>query len=257
VSESPTTTGQYIYCIISGGEPREFSRPGIGGRGDPVHTLAFSDLAAVVSDSPEVEYERSRACMIAHTLVLEEVMQEGAILPVRFGTVASSAEAVRAQVLERRYEELTGLLADMEGRAEVGLKAVWPEGIIFQEIVREAPPAMRKLQEKIQGRPPAETYFERMKLGEMIESAMNQKRDADAGKLMARLGPLAEQHKLNALFMDRMVLNGAFLVHRDRQAEFDAAVQELDSEMGSRVTFKYVGPVPPYNFVSIVIRWED
>ena len=29
-----------------------------------------------------------------------------------------------------------------------------------------------------------------------------------------------------------------------------------DAEMQKRVMFKYVGPVPPYNFVNIVIHWD-
>jgi len=54
-----------------------------------------------------------------------------------------------------------------------------------------------------------------------------------------------------------MVLNAAFLVDEARQVEFDAAVERLDQEMGKRLIFKYVGPVPPYNFVNIVVTWED
>jgi len=54
-----------------------------------------------------------------------------------------------------------------------------------------------------------------------------------------------------------MVLNAAFLVKEARQADFDEAVKWLDEEMGKRIIFKYVGPVPPYNFVNIVVTWED
>jgi hypothetical protein len=54
-----------------------------------------------------------------------------------------------------------------------------------------------------------------------------------------------------------MVLNAAFLVNRDREAEFDQAVQQLDAEMGHRMIFKYVGLAPPYNFVNILLRWEE
>jgi len=254
--EPKTPTGKYMYCIIRSPEPRQFATRGIGERGDIVHTVPFMNLAAVVSDSPTVEYESSRRNMMAHTLVLEEVMREFTLLPVRFSTVAPSAEAIQEKVLKRRFGEFNGLLTEMEGRVELGLKAFWYEGVIFHEIVEDDPP-IRRLRDSLMGRTPEETYYERIRLGEVVEAAIWKKRDEDAEKILSPLRPLGYQSQVNKVVTDRMVLNAAFLVERSRQGEFDAAVKRLDEEMGKRLIFKYVGPVPPYNFVSIVVTWED
>jgi hypothetical protein len=250
-----TPMGKYVYCIIRCPEPRQFTTLGVGERGDVVHTTHFISLAAVISDSPVIEYERTRRNMMAHTLVLEEVMQEFTILPVRFGTVAPSADALQEQVLKRRYDELNGLLAEMEGRVELGLKAFWYEDSIFQEIVEENPP-IRRLRDSLMGRTPEESYYDRIRLGEMIENTMWKKRDEDAENILTPLRPLVHRTRANKVITDRMVLNGAFLVDGARQPEFDETVEELDEEMGNRLIFKYVGPVPPYNFVNIVLRWD-
>ena len=254
--EPETPIGKYMYCIIRSSEPRQFTTLGIGERGDIVHTVHFMSLAAVVSDSPVVEYESSRRNMMAHTLVLEEVMREFTILPVRFGTVAPSAEAIQEKVLKRRFGEFHGLLQEMEGRVELGLKAFWYEEGIFQEVVEENP-SIRRLRDSLMGRPAEETYYDRIRLGEMVENAMWKKRDGDAEKILIPLRPLVYKTRANKVVTDRMVLNAAFLVDEARQAEFDAAVKRLDEEMGKRLIFKYVGPVPPYNFVNIVVTWED
>ena len=254
--EPETPMGKYMYCIIRCPEPRQFTTLGIGERGDIVHTIHFEDLAAVVSDSPNIEYDSSRRNMMAHTLVLEEVMQEFTILPVRFGTVAPSAEAIQEKLLKRRFGEFHGLLQEMGGRVELGLKAFWYENVIFQEIVEENPP-IRRLRNSLVGRTAEETYYERIRLGEMIENAMWKKRDEDAEKILTPLRPLVYETRANKVITDRMILNAAFLVDEARQAEFDAAVERLDEEMGKRLIFKYVGPVPPYNFVNIVVTWED
>ena len=251
-----TSAGRYIYCIIRCPEPRQFTTRGIGERGDIIHTVHFMDLAAVVSDSPIMEYEPSRRNMMAHTLVLEEVMQAFTILPVRFGTVAPSAEAVQEKVLKRRFGEFHGLVRELENRAELGMKAFWYEHSIFQEIVEETP-AIRRLRDALLDRPAEETYHQRIRLGEMIEAAMWKKRDIDAEKILARLRPLVHQTRDSKILTDRMVLNVAFLVDRSRQSAFDEAVHRLDEEMGQRLIFKYVGPVPPYNFVNIVVHWEE
>jgi hypothetical protein len=53
-----------------------------------------------------------------------------------------------------------------------------------------------------------------------------------------------------------MLLNGAFLVCKERVTEFDKAVQKLDERYGERMKLKYVGPLPPFNFIEIVIHWD-
>ena len=253
--EPETLEGKYMYCIIRSLEPRQFATRGIGERGDIVHTVHFVSLAAVVSDSPVVEYESSRRNMMAHTRILEEVMQEFTILPVRFSTVAPSAEIVQ-KVLKQRSIEFHDLLAEMEDRVELGLKTFWYEKVIFEEIVEENPP-IRRLRDGLMGHSPEETYYERIRLGEMIEAAMWKKRHEDAERMLDQLRPLVYKTQANKVITDRMVLNAAFLVDQARQAEFDAVVERLDAEMGTRLIFKYVGPVPPYNFVNIVVRWEE
>lgn len=254
--ERETAAGKYMYCIIRCPEPRQFATRGIGERGDVVHTVRFRDLAAVVSDSPIVEYESNRRNMMAHTLVLEEVLQRWDILPVRFGTVAPSAEAIEERVLRRRYGELHGLLQEIAGRVELGLKAFWYEQTIFEEIVAEDP-AIRRMRDALAGRPPEESYYERLELGEMVEQAMWKKRAQDGERILSPLRPLAVRVRDGKVLTDRMVLSAAFLVDRARQQAFDGAVRKLDEEMGRRLLFRYVGPVPPYNFVSITVSWEE
>jgi len=52
-----------------------------------------------------------------------------------------------------------------------------------------------------------------------------------------------------------MILNAAFLVSRDREADFDARVKEIAAR-SPNLTFRYTGPWPPYNFVNIRLKLE-
>ena len=253
MATSDKQLGKYLYCIIRSPEPVALQSKGIGGQDAPVTTIHHRNLACVVSDSPVVEYDNSRRHMMAHTLVLEEVMRAYTILPVRFGTVAPSAESVHDRLLVGRHDELNRMLLEMEDQREMGLKAFWFEEAIFAEILDENP-AIRKLRDGLIGKRPEETYFERIRLGEMIGKAMDTKRDLDSERILTRLRPMVHKTVLNKTIADRMVLNAAFLVNRQHEAGFDGAIQALDAEMGKRVMFKYVGPVPPYNFVNIVFH---
>jgi hypothetical protein len=127
---------------------------------------------------------------------------------------------------------------------------------VYREIVEENPP-IRELRDSISGKSPDGSYYERIRLGEMVKAAMDRKRDSDAAGILAALRPLAYKGKVNSTLSDRMVLNAAFLVDSSREPEFDQVVHRLDADMGQREAFKYVGPVPPYNFVNIVVNWDE
>jgi hypothetical protein len=249
------TAGKYFYCILRSAEPLEFNTRGIGERGDKVTTITYNDLTAVVSDSPAIEYDNSRRNMMAHTAVLEEAMREFTILPVRFGMVAPDAKAIYEQILKRRYDEFDRMLHGMEGRVELGLKAFWYEDVALREIIAENE-VIRQLRDGLVGRPAEETYYDRIRLGELVEKAVTRKRAADAEVILKRLNPIARDSRINKVITERMILNAAFLVRRERESEFDLAVQEMDREMGQRLMFKYVGSAPPYNFVNIIIKWD-
>jgi len=220
---------QYLYCVVRCPQPRHFETLGMGERGDFVRTINFKDLAAVASDSPELRYDNTRRNMMAHMRVLDEVMADYTVLPIRFDSVAPSPDAVREQLLKARYGELSALLDAMEGRIEMGLKAFWYEDVVFQD--------------------------ERIRLGELVEADLKSRRVKDADSIIERLRPLAEKTQVHATFADHMVVNAAFLIARTREAEFDAAIRRLDAEMGHRLLTKCVGPVAPYNFVNVHMRW--
>jgi len=52
-----------------------------------------------------------------------------------------------------------------------------------------------------------------------------------------------------------MIMNAAFLVSREMEQAFDARVKEIGQQY-DKLTFKYTGPWPPYNFVNIRLKLE-
>jgi len=254
---------KYLYCIIKCGEERSFNGvPAIGGRGDEIHSVVFDDLACVVSDSPDMKYDSTRANMMAHETVIEQVMKEFTVLPVRFSTVTrkdsgSPVEDIRHKLLESRFKEFQSLHGEMDNRVELGLKALWrDEKAIYEEIVNENR-ELRKLRDSVEGKSPQATHFDRLRLGEMVKKSLDQKRDKEAKMLLARLRPVTDRVRENKIIMDRMVLNAALLVSKDRERECDEVVKRLDEEAGERMVFKYTGPDPPFNFCEIVVNWEE
>ena len=241
----------YVYGVV-GSEGRGGSAArGLGG--EQVYILQGGEVAALVSPAPPAGYPATRANVVAHHLVLEEAMQTGAVLPMRFGIVAPSAQAIQELVLRPRLAELKGLLARVAGKLELGLKVYWQEQVVFQEIVAENQ-ELRALRDSLVGRPARETKPERIRLGQMVEADLWAKRERDSSQILAILRPLAHDMAIGKIAAEMMVLDAAFLVRAERQSEFDEAMTELHQELGRRLAFKYVGPLPPYSFVSITLE---
>lgn len=259
--------GRYIYCIIESNETRNFGPLGIGGRGDEVYTVCYHDLAAVISKTETMKYPVNRQNTIAHQRVLEEVMKNHILLPVRFDTIAESKkkrgifesheDRIRRQVLQSRYKEFKDLLADMSNKIEFGVKGIWVDiDTILMEIVRENS-NIALLNKQVKNMPPTQSQAERVKLGEMVKEALEQKKTIEENRVLIGIKRFSVDFKQNKRFGDRMFMNDAFLVRTDQEKEFDNAIDELNTKYNGRMNFKYFGPVPPCNFVEIVVTWED
>jgi hypothetical protein len=246
--------GYYLYGIIGTDEAKNFGTMGIGGRKDMVSTISYEDVSAIVSRTPVIRYDLSRENLLAHQRVIEEVMKEFTVLPVRFCTIAESAEDIRG-VLRKRHSEFKGLLRDMDNKVELGVKVLWRDiKAVFSEIGEEG--NIKKLKEKIGLMPLDRSQSERIALGKMVQKALEVKKEREAEGILDILRPLAVETKLNKVHGDSMVLNAAFLVDGGRVRDFDGKISELSAMKNGRMIFKYVGPVPPFNFVNIVVEWR-
>ncbi len=250
MKQASTKEGRYIYCIIGIGESKTFGHLGIGGRNDLLYTVCFDNLAAVVSDSPLMKYSISRENTIAHEKAIEEVMKEYTVLPARFGTIAEDEEKVK-QILEKESGNFKTLLAKMEGKKELGLKAIFKEGIYADILVKYE--EIRVLKEELVNLPPERTIYQRVEIGRMVQEALEKEKERYKSQILDVLSPLVEELKINNNYGERMFLSAAFLINKDKEELFDQKVQEFDAKYGEKVNFKYVGTVPPFNFVNLVI----
>ena len=246
---------KYIYCIIASNEAQSFGPLGIGGRGDEVYTICFNDIAAVVSNSPIKKYPVSRENLIPHEKAVEEVMRYYTVLPVRFCTIAEDEEKVK-KILEKEHDRFVDLLRDMEGKKELGLKAIFKEEDIYKDIL-EKYKDIKVLKEKIAALPTEKTYLQRAKIGEMVKVALEEEKEKCKRDILKILSPLAVEVKTNNTYGELMIVSAAFLVEKHREAEFDQRVNELADKYDDKMKFKYVGTLPPFNFVNMVINMGD
>jgi hypothetical protein len=245
-------TAVYVYCVTpapSGDGEDRFTSEAIGG-GGPVRLVRFEDLAAVVSDSPNMRYTLRREYLDAHQRVLGEALSRSDVLPVSFGSLARNDQQVVELLLRGQRTDLHRYLEYVHDRIEMDVRVFWEQEQLFAEIVAENS-AIAELRDQIALEHPDASYFLRLQLGEMTEAAIREKREAEAERLLEQLSPLAADLKVNSPQTEMMVLNAAFLVDRAEREALDRQVQALiDAEEG-RLHVQYVGPLAPYNFVTL------
>lgn len=79
--------------------------------------------------------------------------------------------------------------------------------------------------------------------------------ERDAQAILEALRPQATAARVVSPIGERMVLNAAFLVERERLDAFDAKVRSLAAR-SEWLTFQYTGPWAPYHFADIRLRLE-
>jgi hypothetical protein len=241
---------KYVYGVVpaSAAPP---ARAGIGGAA--LETIASGGTAAIVSDVAAGDLEAGRAELMIHAQVLEDALEKGVVLPMRFGVVMADSDAVRDRLLDRHSDALLAQLAELEGKVELHLRAVFDETALMAEVVREDP-QIAALREALRDQDENATYYERIRLGEMVAAAVEHKRETEGRELLDVLAPHALALEEGELGHERVALNASFLVEREHMAELDQAVEELGRTHAGRMSLKYTGPLPAHSFVELSVQ---
>jgi hypothetical protein len=235
----------YVYGVLRAAERESAAATGVTGAS--VRTVEHGELAALVSDLEGGELMAAREVR-AHWRVVEAASKAATVIPVRFGTVMASDQAVVEQLLAPQAERLTGHLQALAGQVQLGVKGEYEEDALLREVVREAP-AVKALRERVRTLPDAAGYYDRIRLGELVAAEVERRRGQDTGLALERLAPHARATKTNEPKTASGAFDLAFLVARDGIDPFSAAVGELSDALGERVGIRYIGPLPPYSFV--------
>jgi hypothetical protein len=246
------SAGRYVYCIVQSEGPLSFGPVGIGSEPADVHTVHYRDIAAVVSNTPMVVQDPTRDNVLAHQRVNETVMRQHTVIPMSFGTVFKTDDDI-IELLRSAYDAFRDVLMKMQDKFEFGLKVLWDREQIIREI-EEEDEDIRRLKGEISSQK-GSTYFARMQYGRMIDAALQARSEHYVTEIFEALRHVSVASRSNKPIGDRMIMNAAFLVAREAEEDFDARVKEVGVRY-DKLTFKYTGPWPPYNFVNIRLKLE-
>jgi hypothetical protein len=217
----------YIYGVVEEA-PGDL---GLGLDGSPLRAVLVGRIVAVVSEherAPEAEEER----LWQHEAVLERLLEEGAVLPMRFGAIAAG-EGELGSLLRAREEEFVALLAMVRGAVELSVRAeLSPSrsprdgGETDATVVRSGTEYMRD-----RGRVLREVEETKERLHQPLKD-------------LARRSLVLESRTAHGF---EGAFRAAYLVDVERVEAFARRVEGLAERFGGEVSC--TGPWPPYSFV--------
>jgi hypothetical protein len=266
--------GYYVYGIVGDvGERNQVfqKKPGFSKGIDPAHpvyTLPYQAIQAIVSKVSLQEFGQEEleanlediqwveAKVLAHQRVLEAVLADHTLVPMRFCTIYRSESGVQ-EVLAKHYDDFVEALAHLKGKQEWGGK-VYCDGQTLAQRVGESSNKVKELKAEMEEKSSGAAYFLKKKVYDVITEEVEQASDEYAQRSHDRLSSHAEEAVVNPLQSkeltgrdEAMVLNGAYLVAEERLTAFRAELESLKEEYGDLgFIYEMTGPWPPYNFVS-------
>jgi Gas vesicle synthesis protein GvpL/GvpF len=209
----------WIYALC---ELPELPLPPVHGLADaPLETIAEGPLVAVLSRHADSPAEPGLDALLQHERVVESLMGDRGVLPVRFGMRLPAVDDVR-EVLAERRDVLLEALDRVRGRVELAVRATQPAA--------SAPPPAASGSEYLHARL------------------------AGARTLKALHEPLAALAVAARCWPERAPgepRRGSYLVDEPAVAGFRNAVESLQREH-PEAALLCTGPWPAYSFVEAV-----
>lgn len=248
------TLGIYIFCGIQTETDEDFGEIEIEGKKTELFTIRHKDAAIVAAEAPMKIYHPNKENLLMHQNAVSLVMNKNpTVIPVSFGNVFHSKEDVGV-LLENLYPQFERLFPAIRGKVELGLKVIgkkeWLESMISENS------KFAKMAKTVHGKSEAASYYERIQLGGVAQQLIASLKQEVEQDIFNPLRNLAEAAKTNDPIGEKMLLNAAFLIDRDKETEFDHKVNQLYEKWKDKVEFSYSGPWAAYNFVNIRLTIE-
>ncbi|MDP1760137.1 MAG: GvpL/GvpF family gas vesicle protein [Candidatus Woesebacteria bacterium] len=190
-----------------------------------------------------------------HEDVVDTLMKQTTIVPIKFGTVLKDEEAA-LKMLQDYEGKFKKLLSKFTGREEWGIK-VYADSKKFKDYIGKNEPEFLKQQgslSKVASKGAA--YLLGRKMEEELKNDVASRLAKTSEVIFQEAGKDAYEAKLNKTLPQKltgknkeMILNTAFLIEKEKVARFCKQVKKLIEKyepMGIEIELS--GPWPPYSF---------
>jgi hypothetical protein len=235
----------YAYGIIDFHNKLEEPIEGLEEKG--IYNVSYRDIGVTVSELNEETREITDTCILEHEKVVERLMINFTVLPMRFLTVFNTQEDLLSMV-EFYYEDFKNNLQRLFNKVEFGMKVIWPADTIKKRIIDVYHKTKHNISVSIDS--PAKTFVKEKFEKHIIDKEFQEEANRCIAVVDDYFNKIAVEKKLKRLQTQSLLLNASYLVGKDRQNEFKQAFEQLKNAP-SDLKFLFSGPWPCYNFITL------
>lgn len=236
----------FVYGVVEAGTDVP---EGLTGLDDsPLRKVVHGDVAAVVGGITVDRPPGRRRDLVAYSSAVDHMAGSASVVPVRFGSALADEQAVAEQLLAPSEARFAGLLRELAGRSQFRVQASYVQDVVLAEVV-DADPEIARLHHYTRELPEETAYAERVRLGELVARAMEDRQRRDADQLLAVVLPHAVEHVVTPSSPLDRLLDVAVLVDDERQELFEEMLEDLAEQVHERIRVRLLGPTAPYDFV--------
>lgn len=253
--------GRYIYGIAARSGTIQLGQIGI--EDNPVYTIPYQDICAVVHNCPSEPYKSSddgrvKTWVKAHQRVLDEAKKRfGTIIPLGFDTIVrpqnnvTHPDQVVKDWLREDYDRLLTIMEKIKGRDEYGVQIFYDPEVTSRQISEQSG-EVRQIKSEMGTKSPGMAYMYKQKLEKVVKSKMEKLADEWFKDFYRRIKRhsddiVVEENK--KVGKERvMLLNLSCLVAKEKVGSLGEELEKISNSEGFSVRFS--GPWPPYSFVA-------
>ncbi len=244
-----SNTGTYLYGFTDSQFHPE--GPLLGLANQPVRTVGYRDVAAVISNHPLQRLAPRRANLEPHHRVVRQISSHNPLVPAAFGHISESEEEIR-RVLEDNYGEIREEVRRLANKSEMKVKLSWNAENIFLYFVQHHDD-LRELRDRV-FRNPNPAFDDKLKVGSLFDSLLNGERERLSAKLLGALKEITVDAINNPAREERTVSDLIILIESTAHQRFAQLLQRAALLYDTNFTLQYSGPWPPYSFVRLQLQ---
>ena len=246
--DSAGSTGVFLYGVVPSDVEPDVGAEGIGSPPGQIKAVREDGIAALISEVDVDQPIGRPADLNAYEHLLNEVALVTPVLPVRFGTVMTTADAVE-EWLRDRQDQLASALNEFDGRIQYTVHGRFHEPEFLSRFLAEDA-AAAELADQIRGASEMESREQRIQLGQMIAQAVERRQEAENRDLVEAVGRYAVDSTVRPPSHEMDAVHVAWLVEMDQEDEFVQAVEEFAEQRKELIRMRLLGPLAPYDFVA-------
>jgi len=235
----------YLYAIID--------RPGVvlpsltGLENAPLSKIVYQDIGGIfTSFAPDKELAAAtpdEENLWKHEAVLEALMPDHSVLPLRFGSILAGESAL-LPLMHEKYASFSANLQRVQGCVELSLHVKLQSATNQSPVISNA--AVTRCRAPVMS---GKDYIQILLKVRQQEQDLHQQIETQIGEHLHNLDLLATEKNHTISLTPYPTLKAAYLLAQQKVILFRQEVENL-AEFHPNLHFTLTGPWPPYSFVA-------